>query len=76
VVVPTQRESVGASVEKTLDILEFRPGVELIFVDKSFSNSRAERLNHGLSLANGSMILFYHPRSKLDLAFILGSPQN
>ena len=42
--------------------------VEIIFVDQAEAPSRAQRLNIGFHRSQGSMILFYHPRSLVDQA--------
>lgn len=39
--------------------------VEVIFIDKNQAETRAGRLNLGFEKAQGSMILFHHPRSRL-----------
>jgi hypothetical protein len=40
--------------------------VEIIYVDQSEAQSRAERLNIGFKKSSGSMVLFYHPRSFIE----------
>ena len=48
-----------------MQVLQSLPNVEVICVGLDEAPTRAERLNIGFSKAQGSMILFYHPRSSV-----------
>ncbi len=66
VVIPTDRDTNCAILEKTLSSLSKFGNVEIICVDRKEAHSRAERLNIGFHRAKGEVILFNHPRSFVD----------
>ncbi len=67
VILPTANERDNAFLKTTLENLARIEGIEVICIDKSAATSRAERLNIGFDRSRGSMILFHHPRSVLDV---------
>jgi len=70
VIIPSGIDPSNTFLNQTLAVLTNKSGVELILIDTKESNSRAERLNIGFARSRGSMVLFHHPRSVLDLAGI------
>ena len=66
VIIPTAYESETMLFQQAVDSLSKLKNVELICIDKSEAETRAERLNLGFERAKGSMILFHHPRSLVD----------
>ena len=66
VVIPTANETETLFFQKSLENLKCFQDIELILIDRSEAQTRAERLNLGFHRCSGSMILFYHPRSYLD----------
>ncbi len=65
VIIPTNNESDNSFFVRTLQSLSQFKEIEVICIDKSEALTRAERLNIGFQRAQGSMILFHHPRSFL-----------
>ncbi len=66
VIIPTNSESETIQFQLAVTSLSKNKNVELICIDKSEAKTRAERLNLGFERAQGSMILFHHPRSFVD----------
>lgn len=67
IIIPTSDEPGNRFLNQTLKNARKIDQVEIIYIDKSLAISRAERLNIGFRRAKGSMILFHHPRSLIDL---------
>jgi hypothetical protein len=70
VIIPTANEVDNEFYNQTITQLSNLENVEVICVSKIEAHSRAQRLNLGFDRAQGSMILFHHPRSVVDLAGI------
>ncbi len=67
IVIPTANEPENTFLAATLKNLSTLKNVEVICIEKSEAVSRAERLNLGFERAKGSMILFHHPRSVVEV---------
>ncbi len=70
IIIPTANEPGNYFLNQTLKNVQNLDRVEIICIEKSAAISRAERLNLGFHRAQGSMILFHHPRSLIDPAGI------
>ena len=70
IIIPTAHEPENHFLNQTLKNVQKIDQVEIIYIDKYLAISRAERLNIGFRSAKGSMILFHHPRSLIDLGGI------
>lgn len=66
VIFPTDSEPETDFLAEALTNLRQVKDCEVILVGLDQAPTRAERLNIGVHLAKGSMILFNHPRSRLD----------
>ncbi|WP_413291251.1 hypothetical protein [Bdellovibrio sp. HCB337] len=78
IVIPSTVKKEGAPLQETLSFLLSFEGVEIICVGHEDAPTRAERLQMGFEKAQGEMVLFHHPRSRISpegIQFLLKNSQ-